>query len=79
MTFTSNWIARREGTRQLTLSFIIWALVRDLDKLRVPLLGYDRHFRISLTHEYKWLCKKKFYKTRAGNKNHLEINNSERI
>lgn len=79
MTFTSNWIARTGCTIQLTPSFTILASVQFLDKLRLPSLGYDRHFRISLTHEYKSLGKNKFYKTRAGNKNHLEINNSERI
>lgn len=53
MTFTSNWIAKTERTIQLTPSFIILASVHYLDKLRLPSLGYDRHFRISLTHEYK--------------------------
>lgn len=67
MTSIFNWIAGTEYTQAIFFpSFIILASI--IIQTRLPLLEYDRHFRISLTHEYKQLYKNKFFKTRAGNK-----------
>lgn len=54
MTLTFSWIARTEYAQLIFSQFHNFGIhIFFLDKLRLPLLGYDRYFRISLTHEYK--------------------------